>query len=438
MKQTHLLLLLFVSLFSNAQHPTDSIATLIRQYDYQAALREIDSIPADSINLQTLYLKATALNGLSRFKEAIACFETLYAADSSNLKIAIELADSYKSVADSKKSLKVYEEALVHHPGNPFLMQLLAGAYFSNTQYDRARLYYSAACRADTSTYLLKQLAACYGKLGAVDSVIYCYEQAIRLDSADYQPVFRLAGVYQDQKKYENGIQITDAYLRNYPDNIDINRLSGYLCFLTHNYPKAVVQFLYCTGLGDTSEFVNKYLGYSYFKLNQSENAILYLEKCLAADSTNAELYYVLGLSYGYIQWDKSVASMNKAAALLSPSVKLTSEVYQDLSEIHTRHKKYEQGLAALVKAWELTPHDTLMLYKVGSYYDTWINDTTLALKFYYNFMATQKPVSASESPSDASVQTASYYIVVENRIHDLLKPPVFPVMAPDTTRVLK
>jgi tetratricopeptide (TPR) repeat protein len=432
MKKTILFLAFLFIVLSTGAQTKDSIASLIQQFDYYGALQQINKLPLDSIDNQLRHHKADALKALSRFDEAIVCLENIYETDSTDLKLTLELADCYKSALNYSKPQELYEKALHLHPGNKYLMQLLAGNYMTTEQYKKAKSLYLNACDNDTTVFLLKQIAGCYEKLGQDDYAIFYYQRAAHWNPNDYQPAFRLASIYKNQHKFEKSIAITDSFLMRFPDNRDVNRLSAYLHYAIGDFSTAIEGFEQCLKLSDTSAFVLKYLGYSYFKLNDFQKTIRCLEKIFAVDSTDAEMCYVLGLSHDVPQ---NIRYFNSAINQTSPVVNMLSIIFQDLALALTKDWKYNDALAALMKASELAPRDPAILYKIGVHYDNWMDDKRIALKYYREFLSTRG--GNMDTPfviTGTSVVTQSDYLHAEQRIQDIELSLAQPVMVSDTT----
>jgi tetratricopeptide (TPR) repeat protein len=421
---------LFFSLQLHAQ-TRDSITSLIQQYDFQGALQVINALRPDSTDPETMYLKATALKALSRYREAISCLEELYQTDSSDLRSALELADCYRAVSNFEKPQDIYENTLVWHPENRYLLHLIAGTCMNNGQYARALEYYSTACAGDTTAFLLKQMAACCEKTGRIDSAILFYNKAIDRDPDDYQPVFRLATLYKSLDDYESGILVTDLYLDRYPDNLDVNRLNGYLQYLMRNFSRSAERFQHCSDLKDTSAFINKYLGYSYFRMNKYDRTVEYLGKVLGTGNADAEMYYVMGLCYDV---PVNIAYFDTTIRMVTPAVSFLSEVYQYMALALTKTAAYDSALTMLLRARELTPDDIQLLNKIGTHYDNWMENKPMALKYYRDFLSARS-AGINQTTSDEPVFDFEAKMV-EDRIRELeLRMPT-PVIKPDTMAV--
>lgn len=417
-----LIIVIFSTVLNTDAQQYDSISNYIQQYEYQEAINQIDKIVNYSADLELIILKATALKGLNKHQEAIPYYVQIFKNDTSNLKSIVELANCYQSIGNYKNTQKLYSRALLINPQNNYLFQQLANSYYLDNDYKNALKYYLSAYSTDSSYYLSKQLAKCYDNLNKIDTAIFYYRKTVELNPVDFQSTYRLAGLYKQKEDYEKGIFLTDSFLEQDSTNIKMIKLNGFLYFLNKDFTKSTERFEQCIALSDTSDFVNKYLGYSYFKMEEFQKAKDYLEKAYQKDTTNIELCYVLGLSCDYSIYKKlGIEYLSKTVDLLIPSPTILSQVYQDLAAANTGYYKYEEALGAYLKAYELTPNDTLMIYKIASHCDNWIQDKNLALKYYQKFMTTRpkdrKPLPKMPVPGGIEI---SYYDFVERRMNEI------------------
>jgi len=158
-------------------------------------------------------------------------------------------------------------------------------------------------------------------------------------------------------------------------------------------------------------------MGYSYFKMNDFPNAIKYLEKVYALDSSDAELCYALGLAHDP---PENIKYFYAAINLGLPIVTILSQVYSDLSLALTKAWRYDEALEVLYKAHELAPRDISIIYKIGMHYDNWMDDKKMALKYYKAFLATRTDSTSEYIVTGSSVFTQGDYIHAENRIKDI------------------
>ena len=384
------IILFMLRLTTPAQDP-DSVTIFIQQYEFQKVLDKINEKDEKNSDIQLLDLKATALKGLNRYREAIPVYEKLLKNDTSNLGNIIDLANCYQSTGDYKNAQQYYRKALTLSPQNIYLYQQLADALYQDEDYQNAIVYYAYAHTEHSSGYLSKQLARCFDNLERTDTAIYYYQQAITVNPFDSQTAYRLANLYRQKEDYVDALDVTGSYLSHDSTNVKMLKLDGYLNFLNKDFTGAINSFRKCISLKDTSAFTNKYLGYSLFKVKEYQEAKDYLEKAFLEDTTNIELCYTLGLSCDYSVYKKAgIDYLSRTIELATPSSLFLSQVYQDLAVANTGFYKYEEALDAYLKAYELNPGDTLLIFRIASHYDNWIKDREKALEYYQVFMTTR------------------------------------------------
>jgi tetratricopeptide (TPR) repeat protein len=400
----------------------DSITYYLQKYNYGKVIDLIDKADNYDSDLRLVNIKADALKGLNKYQQAIVYYKRLYREDSSDIKNIIELADCYQSLGDYKMAQELFFNALKFNPVNDYLIQQLANSYYMDDNFKQARKYYLTAYSADSTFYLSKQLAKCYDNLEIIDTAILFYCKAISLNPSDFQSSYRLANLYKQKEDYKKGISITDSFLDRDSTNIKMLKLSGLLHFLNKNFPGSAERFEQCIAFNDTSDFVNKYLGYSYFRIEKYEKAKDYLEKAYLRDTMNADLCYTLGLSCDYSIYKKlGIKYLNKTIDLVTPAPEFLSRIYQDLAAAYTGYYKYEEALESFLKGYELNPNDTLLIFKIASHYDNWIKDKNEALAYYQKFMET-RPKERKSLPTmhvEGGI-VVSYYDYVERRMKEI------------------
>ena len=400
----------------------DSITIFIQQYEFQKAIDKINKIDKNGSDLQLLDLKANAFIGLNMYQKAIPVYEKLFKNDINNLRNIINLANCYQSIGDYKNAQRFYKKALIISPKNNYLYQQLADAHYQDDDFNSAILNYFLAYIADSSYYLSKQLARCFDNLEKIDTAIYYYQKAFNLNPFDFQTAYRLANLYKQNEDYETAINITEPFLMHDSTNVKMLKLNGFLYFLNKDFSESIKSFEKCISLNDSSDFTNKYLGYSYFKAEEYEKAKDYLERAFFNDTSNIELCYVLGLSCDYSVYKKlGIQYLSKTIELATPSSTFLSQVYQSLAAANTGFYKYEEALEAYLKTYKLTPSDTLLIFKIASHYDNWIKDKDKTLKYYQVFMETRpkgkRPLPKMPVPGGIVV---SYYDYVDRRMREI------------------
>lgn len=398
----------------------DTINTFLRNYEYQEAIDYMNKREINDPDL--IILKGTALQALNKYNELIPLYKEVLETDSANLRIMIDLATCYQAIGDYRSAQKLLLKARVLNPNNHYILQQLADSWFQDGKYHKAKELYLAAYSSGSSFYLTRQLARCYDQVSRTDSAILYYIKANLLNPGDFHSAYRLANIYKELEVYLPGIAITDAFLRQDSSNIRMLKLSGLLHFLNNDFNRSCERFEQCIALNDTSDFTHKYLGISYYKIKDYMNAKDYLEKAFLKDTLNPELCYLLGVScYQSVYKKLGIEYLNKTIDLFTPEPEVLSQVYQDLAAANTGFYKYQEAMDAYMRAFDLTPNDTLLKFKIASHYDNWIKDKQKALEYYELFMLT-RPTNNKPLPNlpGRGEIVISYYDFVERRISEI------------------
>ncbi|MBN2212913.1 MAG: hypothetical protein JW723_01600 [Bacteroidales bacterium] len=207
-----LIILLFSYKLNSSTQEYDSIAIFMQQYEFQKAIDKINIIDKSGSDLRLIDIKATALNGLNKYQEAIPEYENLLKTDTNNLRNIISLANCYQSIGNNKNAQRFYKKALIISTQNNYLYQQLANAYYQDNDFHHAILNYSIVYEVDSSYYLSKQLAKCFDNLEKVDTAIYYYQKAFNLNQSDFQTAYRLANLYKQNQDYKAAIILTESF----------------------------------------------------------------------------------------------------------------------------------------------------------------------------------------------------------------------------------
>jgi tetratricopeptide (TPR) repeat protein len=402
----------------------DSVKSLIQNYQYQSALEVINRIlPSQDNQAELIYLKGLALKGSVKYTEAIKLFSNLLAIRPNHVTGMIELANCFKMIGDFKHALSYLLLADSLSP-NAFIKTERANILFSIDQYDKSAGIFKILLNKDSSNiFLLRSLGRCYDNLGMNDSAIFFYQKTLRINPYDFHSAYRICNIYLRTKAYQSGIDITEKYRAFDSTDVRINRMNAYLYMLKKDYRSSISLFRHCLESKDTSEFVNKYLGISNYKLSIYDTAKIFLERAFLKDTTDAQICNFLGISCTQSFWKKlGIDYLKRAIKLTNPDPVYLAGIYTNLAEACNGFYKYEDALTAFLKAYELNPNDTLLLYRLGVQYDRWVINKELALKFYRQFLKTRPPSEDVATKNNSGLLVVSYYSAVDARIKELEK----------------
>jgi tetratricopeptide (TPR) repeat protein len=400
---------------------TDSISFYMQQYEFENLISYID-LHYPKFQAETERMKAKAYVSLKKYKEAALSYEKLYSYDSSDIHTMVELANCYQLLGNYPQSIVYLQKALQQRPLNSYLQIQIADVYYKSNAYYQAIEHYMRACLHDTSFYVSKQLALCYDKLDRIDTAMYYYDKTIGLNPSDFYSTHRLASIHLQNKAYEKALHLTSSYLQVDSTHTKALEFQAYIHYLNKTYRDALRSFEKCLALYDTSDFTKRYLGYCYYETQQYQEAKSYLEQAFQNDTNNLILCYTLGLACHQASFGQlAVYYLERTLTLSNPTPEFLSRLYQDLAAAQTGIYKRQQALDSYLKAYELTPNDKLLLFKIATQYDKFLENKTMALQYYQTFMQTRADsVNATPTITDAYGYKVSYYDVAKRRIHEL------------------
>ena len=110
--------------------------------------------------------------------------------------------------------------------------------------------------------------------------------------------------------------------------------------------------------------------GYDLAKKGSYRNAVIELEKAVAADSTYGAAHYILGISYKALnEYDKAIGSFTAAHDIGTKpekAAKALGQLYQKAALNSFRQKKYREVIDYFTKARDYGPQSAQSLYVMG------------------------------------------------------------------------
>lgn len=413
-------ILVFCAIGSFSQN-LDSAYIYYNHFDFDKTLLELEKIPDPEKSEKSLWLKGRTLKKLNRFSQAIDCFKLIMQKDTQNIAALLETAHCYEKLNQFGYAINLYEKALEKAPSNIYFQQQLASCYYQNENYLVAKQHYLQLFRADSSLFNAKRLARSYDKLNQPDSAIRYYYFAFFSNPYDSYTAYYLASALKSKGEYSKGAGIAEGYLLHDSTNSKICRLAASLRFQEKAYLHSTSLFEKCVSLGDSSEYVWKYLGYSYYKLEEFDNAYKALKNAFVTDSFNVDICYALGIACKESGREQdAVEYLSKCIDLVTPSPGYLAKLCQDLAEAYTGNFDPQAAIKAYLAALDYTPTDTFLVYKIASHYENQLHNKPQALSYYEQFlsMRPKRPVN-KEGDREKGINI-NYFDFVERKVGEL------------------
>lgn len=186
------------------------------QKKYEEAIKQFDYVVKLASNYSSGYaFRAESYIGLKKYNQAIddviKALDTDY--DRKALYLMEELADSAFVQLVAKLKVQYAKESNDYHW--PYC---LGKVYEQVNDYKKAIDYYQDSYKKNPSDLLLKFIATCYDELGNYSAALDYINQAMQMDSTNYQYVQDRADIYVHAGMRKEAIQDMDLYISKYPD----------------------------------------------------------------------------------------------------------------------------------------------------------------------------------------------------------------------------
>ena len=200
---------------------------------------------------------------------------------------------------------------------------------------------------------VISELSTIYQKLNLYALADSLTDKGLRLDSTHVKLLLTNAKIAYKQKKYTDVVQSVNQILK--------------------------IQ-------NDTSTYVLKLLGVSYFHLKDYEKAITLLEKIVKNKQESEVIHYYLGLAYrtnGNLE--KSINHFNQAINM-GITDNITS-YYTNLAVTYEDGGNFKESIKAYQAAYK-SSKNKILLYHLARNYDSYYEDKETALRYYERYLA--------------------------------------------------
>jgi tetratricopeptide (TPR) repeat protein len=411
-----LLILINLKVEAIQKTQSDSIQYFIREFKYHEALSLINkAIEKDQSSKELYLLQGNVLRGMFAYDSSIKSYLKALSLDSTDNQILIETAITFKLIQDYQNALHYYSKALLNDTANVLLQIECANCKFLGEQYDQSNSDFIKIYNEDTlNYYVIKRLGSGFNKTNQLDTSIFFFKKAVIMNQADASNIINLSNLLITKDKYQDGIDLTENYRLIDTTNSRINSNNAYLYLLNKQYRTAIQKFNKCITYNDTSRFVLKNLGISYFKDESFDTAKYWLEKAYMLDTTDILNLQFLGLSCSQSYYKElGIFYLEKALQQYDPMLKDYAAIYRNLVEAYRGWSKSscDKILEVSLKAYDLNPKDSLLALFIGAGYDNCKKDYRKAIEYYKIFLQTKPPVKEQNQLVSAT------YSSIENRV---------------------
>ena len=241
-----------------------------------------------------------------------------------------------------------------------------------------------------TNLDLLQILASCYYHNEATILSANTYEKIYSLNPNDLTAVKKLSVLYVNSKEEKNlsrALELTENVLKRDSDNKYFIQVKGRACFIMNNFQCAYPCFKKLFDEGNESFSICKYLGISEYKIFKYKESLFHLLKAFAINPVNPQINLFIGRSYLELeQTDEALKYLNSVDSLLLPSNETMAILLWEKYRCYQKLKSYEKADTILHK---ITKYDNNPYYYffIASNYENGLKNKKQALNCYEKFM---------------------------------------------------
>ncbi|HIE30612.1 TPA: tetratricopeptide repeat protein [Candidatus Poribacteria bacterium] len=305
-------------------------------YKYQKKLeeaakeyREILAInPPDAIrirgNLADIYLK------LGQYKEATEQCEIILQTNPNDMRIREALATIYFEIGRYEEAILMSQQLLQNDPNNTQAREVLARVYIQQEKYDEATSQCQEILRAHPDDIeILAMLGSLYLAMENADESIRLLKKVLDKAPDNEDANYWIAMAYEIKGDVDNAVKYMRETIRINPKRHEAYNALGYF-FADRgiNLPEAVQLIQQALDAEPENGAYIDSLGWAYFKLGRTDDALVELEKAVKYFPNSAEVRDHLGdvyLKKGLTE--KAIDQWKKALELEPDNEKLQAKL---------------------------------------------------------------------------------------------------------------
>jgi tetratricopeptide (TPR) repeat protein len=362
-----------------------------------------DTVRIDSVNYKKYVEVSKKLLNQFKFQQARILSGKLYQYDTTNIECILHNAEVLASLNNIQKTIDFYKKAIEMDTLNIYPYLNLGEFYQKNNAFPEAiGCYLPVVNRLDSINYFaLKQTGICMLELNnpmmfklALNYLI----RALQVNPYDLSLSFRIANTLNVIRQFDQSIEVCQKGLEIDSLNTKLLSVLAYAQYNNSDFKHAILNFEKILAKGDTTSFIIKNLGFTYYRDNQFNSAKLYLDKTIKLLKTEGQVDYdvYLFLSDISLQMNDSKAAfgyLQKADSLRYPPADLQSKLYKGMAMVYNAGKDWTNGARYFEQACKIFPEDKTTLLLLAYQYD-YLKNKEKAYGLYNEFISSADPNS--------------------------------------------
>jgi len=187
------------------------------------------------------------------YEGARKLFETVLEYDPDNIQALCNSGLMAFHTGDTEKAEQIFLACIHKNPEQTEAYFNLGRIYQNKQQFEKALSYYKAVVLEDSGdSVALYSMGQCARALGRLDDAVSFMHEAIRLEPGNLEIGVSLAGLYVEQKEYENAEDVLRVILVSHADVAPVHFSLGLILKEQGKYESALAQFTKVVQLDDS------------------------------------------------------------------------------------------------------------------------------------------------------------------------------------------
>jgi len=387
---------LFFLLFMLARLPgqyllTDADMAIVKK-DYRQALIICNTLQKGGEKSAAIDLRLGIIySSLSDHIRALEHLQRAEAGGEKSISTGLLIADCHEAIGDIDAASAKYEEIIYSDRSNLYPVINYSKLLLSNRLYDKALKWCQLLVDSmPANPVLRKNLGGCFLQLGMDGQALYHLHEAWTLNNKDLSLLTAMTTAWLRLEIPANGLKTLAQAIEVHPESPIPYKCIGNLQFTLQQYDSSAVAYQKAYNLGDTSVYIARQTGLSYFAINKFSLAVPYLQLNYKNDSLNYEAVQYLGLALANSSRQReAIPYLENAINLLRPDSAVIGNLHASIGRAAYEINNFSKGIAQYHMALRFIPKNQDYVFELARAYDQNKNYKE-ALSYYEKYLETQ------------------------------------------------
>ncbi len=367
---------------------TQSVLELILQNRYQDAARLAEQLSIrEPDNAEAHFLLGQARQALKQFKQAVQAYRRAAELKPRQPAYRLNLARAYVQWSHYGKAVPILTGLLAEDSSLTAARILLARAHFEQGKYEAALHNYRLLLKEfPKNAFFYRQAGECALKLNRSKQAGKFFRKVLQFNPGDLQAVVQFYNLLKKQERWDEALNVLNIGLTAHPQNSKLLIARGDAQLMLKKYLPARKDFSRALALGDSTAYLYKKLGVTFYYLNDFAAALFALQKSAKKDASDPVVFYFLGLTQQNLGLTKkAIHAFRQALALIFPGY--LPDLYLQLAQCYVAQDDYPGALECYKEIRRIAPEQKLVLFYMATLYEKFYKDLKVPLQYYQKFL---------------------------------------------------